>query len=414
MFLFLFFDRYKQTGANPNDVPVEIMLNLNQSTWDTTGELIFNAEQWPVPRNLVDRPLDEKARHGINVSATIEKLRLTKEGLVDLYGSEANKTVELVLYDGVAFTGGWDHGTYCGLPESQGVQCGTEQNGTVVVQGVCKQWWNPALGNGGFDGIGKAVMVIFTSVTLEGWVDNMYILNKTWGNSWFVVTYFVLLVAFGAFFVMNLAMAVIWDEYAAADAVRQEKDEQDKANQDMRDLIAAESLALEESKKPKLSVEQIAEQRAQDLLDLEEHRFCVAPGCFCSCSVRLMHKIVSSGPFDAFITLMIILNTITLALEFYDMPTGLILALEICNYIFSAVFLIEMIFKLWGLGFRVYAQDAFNLFDGVIVTFSVIELGVGKSIGFQTCCCCCCWTCCCCWLLLLLLLLLCSTRWYRH
>lgn len=59
-------------------VSVEIMLSLNQSDWTTTGELIHNRDQWPVPRNLIDRPLDEKKRHGINVAATIAKLRLDR------------------------------------------------------------------------------------------------------------------------------------------------------------------------------------------------------------------------------------------------------------------------------------------------------------------------------------------------
>ena len=128
--------KYQENQDSPAKlVPVEIMLNLNQSSWITTGELMFQQHQWPVPRNLVDRPLNEKERHGINVTATIEKLRVDQWGNVDVYGSEANKTVELVLYPGIAFTGGWDHGTLCGLPNSQGVPCGTEQNGTVVVQG---------------------------------------------------------------------------------------------------------------------------------------------------------------------------------------------------------------------------------------------------------------------------------------
>ena len=83
----------------------------------------------------MDRTLDEKKRHGIDVAATIKKLRLTKGGEVDLYGNEENKTVELVLYDDVAFSGGWDSDTLCGLPESQGIPCGTKQNGTVIVQG---------------------------------------------------------------------------------------------------------------------------------------------------------------------------------------------------------------------------------------------------------------------------------------
>jgi hypothetical protein len=220
-------------------------------------------------------------------------------------------------------------------------------------------------------------MVIFTSVTLEGWVDNMYMLNKTWGNSWFVVTYFVALVAFGAFFVMNLAMAVIWDEYAAADEERQKNEAEDKAKQDAQDILDEEKLKEENKNKPKLSMEDIAKQRVAELLELEENKYCVKSDCVGSSSVRCMNNLVNSGPFDAFITIFIIFNTITLALEFYDMPSELILALEICNYIFSCVFLIEMIFKLWGLGINGYVADAFNVFDGIIVTFSIVELGIG-------------------------------------
>jgi len=215
-------------------------------------------------------------------------------------------------------------------------------------------------------------MVIFTSVTLEGWVDNMYWLSAAWGNDWFIVTYFVALVAFGAFFVMNLAMAVIWDEYAAADEARQEQAAEDQAAQDKKDASDQKERDRVQAAKPKRSLEQIAADDAAAALEVESNKYWMN-----SCTVRYMHALVTSGPFDAFITVFIMLNTVTLALEFYDMPTTLIYALEICNYIFSGVFLLEMIFKLWGLGIKKYSQDAFNLFDGVIVTFSIIELAIG-------------------------------------
>jgi len=161
------------TFQNVHSKEIEIMLSLNQSEWITTGELIFARDQWPVPRNIPDYPIDERERHGIDTAATIAKLKLDSNGNEDKYGLEKNKTVDLILYDNIAFSGGWDTGAFCGLPNSAGSACGTEQNGTVTVQGLCKQWWNPMLGNGGFDSVGKAIMVIFTSVTLEGWVDNM-------------------------------------------------------------------------------------------------------------------------------------------------------------------------------------------------------------------------------------------------
>lgn len=41
--------------------------------------------------------------------------------------------------------------------------------------------------------------------------------------------------------------------------------------------------------------------------------------------------------------------------------------LEILNYIFTAIFALEMLIKLVALGLYGYIKDAFNLFDGTIV-----------------------------------------------
>ena len=49
--------------------------------------------------------------------------------------------------------------------------------------------------------------------------------------------------------------------------------------------------------------------------------------------------------------------------------------LEILNYIFTAIFGIEMVLKLIGMGPYGYIKDPFNLFDGFIVIMrSVVEL----------------------------------------
>lgn len=41
--------------------------------------------------------------------------------------------------------------------------------------------------------------------------------------------------------------------------------------------------------------------------------------------------------------------------------------LEILNYIFTAIFALEMLLKLVGMGPYGYIKDPFNLFDGFIV-----------------------------------------------
>ena len=46
----------------------------------------------------------------------------------------------------------------------------------------------------------------------------------------------------------------------------------------------------------------------------------------------------------------------------------------IANYSFTAAFSIEMFLKLLGLGVRIYCRDKFNIFDGLIVILSWIDL----------------------------------------
>ena len=47
---------------------------------------------------------------------------------------------------------------------------------------------------------------------------------------------------------------------------------------------------------------------------------------------------------------------------------------EIANVVFTILFAIEMVFKLFGFGIRKYILDYFNVFDAVIVCISVLEL----------------------------------------
>ena len=62
-----------------------------------------------------------------------------------------------------------------------------------------------------FDTIFYALIVIFTSVTLEGWTEVMLYINKSFTNLSFI--FFIPLVFIGAFFLMNLTLAVIQSKY---------------------------------------------------------------------------------------------------------------------------------------------------------------------------------------------------------
>ena len=56
------------------------------------------------------------------------------------------------------------------------------------------------------------------------------------------------------------------------------------------------------------------------------------------------------------------------------MPASQSQTLVILNYLFSAIFVVEAILKILGLGFIRYLSDKFNAFDFLILITSSIEL----------------------------------------
>jgi len=58
-----------------------------------------------------------------------------------------------------------------------------------------------------FDNILKSVLNIFIIITLEGWSEIMYKIRNATGTVLYDI-FFILVVIFGAFFVLNLMIAV--------------------------------------------------------------------------------------------------------------------------------------------------------------------------------------------------------------
>mmetsp|Transcript_34799 Transcript_34799/g.53437 ORF Transcript_34799/g.53437 Transcript_34799/m.53437 type:complete len:298 (+) Transcript_34799:1634-2527(+) len=101
------------------------------------------------------------------------------------------------------------------------------------------------------------------------------------------------------------------------------------------------------------------------------------PGCIQMSNST--EQLVESPSFNNFVIMLILLNTVFLALEHYDMPGWLQDSSEVANFIFTIVFALEMVLKLIGLGIIKYLSDGFNIFDGIIVIISMVELTVGSE-----------------------------------
>ncbi|XP_044280519.1 sodium channel protein type 5 subunit alpha-like isoform X1 [Varanus komodoensis] len=92
-------------------------------------------------------------------------------------------------------------------------------------------------------------------------------------------------------------------------------------------------------------------------------------------------KFIIMDPFsDLTITLCIVLNTLFMAMDHYKMTKEFEEVLNVGNLIFTGIFTTEMVFKLIALDPYYYFQQGWNIFDSIIVTLSLMELGL-SSMG---------------------------------
>ena len=219
-------------------------------------------------------------------------------------------------------------------------------------------------------------------MTLEGWVDVMYALLDTWGDTWpsalFIYFYFVSLIMVGSFFVLNLFMAVVYDEYEEAEAAQTQRDKDEEEAE-----TAEEATAVAVAGNGTIHPEGNADAEAEPEAELDEMGEKIIPPWSNGAIPMAFYNLVSKKEFGHFITVLILLNTLCLALESYSMKDNetFINFLEVMNQIFTWSFTAEMVFKVIGLGFRGYASDNFNIFDFVIVTLSLVEFGIESSGG---------------------------------
>ena len=95
----------------------------------------------------------------------------------------------------------------------------------------------------------------------------------------------------------------------------------------------------------------------------------------------ICYRVCMHWSFTLIITLCIIANTYVLAMDKYPEDPAETVVVDILNEVFTWAFVIEMVIKLIGLGFRDYSRDSFNLFDAFIVVLSIVDIIVTASIA---------------------------------
>nr|VZI37928.1 unnamed protein product [Spirometra erinaceieuropaei] len=292
---------------------------------------------------------------------------------------------------------------------------------------ICKGYWEgPNYGITSFDNIGYAMLTVFQCITMEGWTDIMYTTDDAIGDR-FNALYFVPLIVLGSFFMLNLILGVLSGEFAK----EKERVEKRRAFLKLRrqqqtekefsgymdwiqhagkytfneEVILAEDTTSAEDRLRIISARRRAQKerrsraaKGQPVPDLNfddtelysdtrgnvfnQYGFLLRPGKsrFESCwryekRVRYaIRRMAKSQPAYWCVIILVFLNTICVAIEHHGQPTWLTSFLYYAEYVFLGLFLTEMLLKMYGLGFRLYFQSSFNIFDCVVIIGSLFEI----------------------------------------
>ncbi|XP_049318980.1 sodium channel, voltage gated, type VIII, alpha subunit a isoform X1 [Astyanax mexicanus] len=100
--------------------------------------------------------------------------------------------------------------------------------------------------------------------------------------------------------------------------------------------------------------------------------------------IKEIVNLIVMDPFvDLAITICIVLNTLFMAMEHYPMTPQFEHVLSVGNLVFTGIFTAEMFAKLVAMDPYYYFQEGWNIFDGFIVSLSLMELGLANVEGLS-------------------------------
>ncbi|XP_075996190.1 voltage-dependent L-type calcium channel subunit alpha-1D [Genypterus blacodes] len=308
------------------------------------------------------------------------------------------------------------------LAEDEPTPCAASGHGRhCLVNGTaCREGWQgPNNGITNFDNFLFAMLTVFQCITMEGWTDVLYWMNDAMGFElpW---VYFVSLVIFGSFFVLNLVLGVLSGEFskerekAKARGDFQKLREKQQLEEDLKGYLdwitQAEDIdpenedeGDEEGKRnPSVPTSETESVNTANQHGEEDKRFCCGPLCQkitkskCSRQWRRWNRFcrrkcraaVKSVTFYWLVIILVFLNTLTIASEHYDQADWLTEVQDVANKVLLAMFTLEMLVKMYSLGLQAYFVSLFNRFDcfvvcGGIVETILVELAIMSPLGIS-------------------------------
>ncbi|KYO29801.1 hypothetical protein Y1Q_0023159 [Alligator mississippiensis] len=307
------------------------------------------------------------------------------------------------------------------LVEEDPAPCAFSGNGRQCsVNGTeCKgSWVGPNGGITNFDNFAFAMLTVFQCITMEGWTDVLYWMNDAMGFElpW---VYFVSLVIFGSFFVLNLVLGVLSGEFskerekAKARGDFQKLREKQQLEEDLKgyldwitqaeDIDPENEEGDEEGKRnTSMPTSETESVNTENVSGEGENPVCCGKLCQTISKSKFSRRwrrwnrfnrrrcraAVKSVSFYWLVIVLVFLNTLTISSEHYDQPNWLTQIQDIANKVLLALFTCEMLIKMYSLGLQAYFVSLFNRFDcfvvcGGIVETILVELEIMSPLGIS-------------------------------
>ncbi|XP_032666768.1 voltage-dependent calcium channel type A subunit alpha-1 isoform X1 [Odontomachus brunneus] len=289
------------------------------------------------------------------------------------------------------------------------------------------RWEGPNSGITSFDNIGFAMLTVFQCITMEGWTAILYWTNDALGSTYNWI-YFIPLIVLGSFFMLNLVLGVLSGEFAK----EREKVENRQSFLKLRrqqqlerelncylnwickaeEVILAEERTTEEEKMHILEVRRRAAAKKKKLKNLGKSKSTdteeeegeddqddvpkkklkgFSRTSYFKSKVKKqgtclqfwraekqfrfwIRNSVKSQQFYWFVIVLVFFNTVCVAVEHYDQPKWLTDFLFYAEFVFLALFMMEMFIKMYALGPRTYFESSFNRFDCIVILGSIFEV----------------------------------------
>ncbi|XP_063284375.1 voltage-dependent R-type calcium channel subunit alpha-1E isoform X7 [Pelobates fuscus] len=278
---------------------------------------------------------------------------------------------------------------------------------------ACKEWIGPNDGITQFDNILFAVLTVFQCITMEGWTTVLYNTNDALGATWNWL-YFIPLIIIGSFFVLNLVLGVLSGEFAkerervenrrAFMKLRRQQQIERELNGYRAWIDKAEEVILAEANKNSgtsalevLRRATIKRSRTEAMNRDSSDDHCVdissvgTPLARASIKSAKMdgasyfrHKerllrisvrhMIKSQVFYWMVLMVVALNTACVAVVHHNQAIWLSNILYYAEFLFLGLFLVEMSFKMYGMGPRLYFHSSFNCFDCGVTIGSIFEV----------------------------------------